>query len=95
MPAGASFSLGGVSYIGYTEAAGFATFADFLSRAATDGSDANSVFGIDSHDFSQDKMTRGDENKSNASRVMRPPATARPRMIGTVSMSRPDSCTAS
>ena len=30
--------------------------------------------------------------KSKASRVMRPPATARPRMMGTVSISSPDSC---
>ncbi len=69
LPATASFSLGDRAYIGYTEAASFATFADFLNRLAPGGYTANSVFGLDSHAFVEDKATNGDLAKSSAQRV--------------------------
>lgn len=48
LPAGSSVSLGNYSYAGYTESAGFASFADFASRIS--GYQSTSILGIDSHD---------------------------------------------
>ena len=70
LPVGATFSLTDAAYIGYTELAGFNTFADFLGRLVPGGSSSNSIFGVDSHGFVQDKRTQGDLIKSGGTRVV-------------------------
>ena len=70
LPAGATFSLGDVSYVGYTEAAGFLSFADFLARLRPGGYEPNSVFGLDSAAVLQEEMTRGNNESSKATRVV-------------------------
>ncbi|MEO6001858.1 MAG: autotransporter-associated beta strand repeat-containing protein [Opitutus sp.] len=69
LPTGASFSLGAHAYVGYTEAAGFPSFADFLGHLTPGGYSATSVLGLDSHAFLQDKLTSGNASNSGAQRV--------------------------
>ena len=70
LPSGATYALGERAYLGYTENAGYASFADFLSHLAPGGYHATSVFGLDSHAFVQEKMTFGDQQKSQGIRVV-------------------------
>jgi autotransporter-associated beta strand protein len=70
LPAGATFSLTDAAYVGYTEVAGFNTFADFLARLVPGGSSNSSIFGVDSHAFVQDKRTQGDLIKTGGTRVV-------------------------
>lgn len=48
LPSTGTFSMGANSYVGYTESAGYATFADFVAKLGTSYT-ATSVLGIDSH----------------------------------------------
>lgn len=64
LPSTASVTLGANSYLGYTEAAGFSSFADFASRIAPGAYTSTSILGLDSHDWIANALNYGSTNRS-------------------------------